>query len=488
MRLVAHVALLAVLLSGARAAPSPPSPAATFRFSPRPNRARDIHWRAFGPEAFAAARAAHRPLFLSLSAVWCHWCHVMDETTFSDARVIALINDRFIPLRVDADQHPDVERRYLLGGWPTVAVLTPSGAIIDGGTYLPPDRFLALADAAARTFAGGGRALAAQLARFHRGDDTPPPGGPDPALPAMLVESTVRALTTSADLQFGGFGADQKFPDAPAVRLLLAVGERALARQALDGILHLEDPIAGGFFRYAMQRDWTHPHYEKLLSTHAELLARFARAARLLDEPRYRDAAVRTARWLRATLFDERSGALWASQDADERYYTLDAAARAKSEAPFIDRTLLADRACLAIAALATAARDLDRPELARFARAATRALPSPLVHAPGVPAQLGDYAECALAALALDDAPRARALVAAAAPLHAPDGAYYDTVATAPLTTRRRPAVENARLALALLRLGERAHAQRLIAAVAAPIPEVALAVEESGAAPSGR
>jgi uncharacterized protein YyaL (SSP411 family) len=481
MRLVAHVTLLTTLLTCGRALASPAAPATAtpFRFSPRPNRAREIHWRAFGAEAFATARATHRPLLLSLSAIWCHWCHVMDETTFSDARVITLLNERFVPLRVDADQHPDVERRYLLGGWPTVAVLTPTGEIVDGGTYLAPDRFLALADAAARTFATGGSALAAQLARFPHGDDAPAPHAPTPD--PTLVESTLHALTSSADLQFGGFGAGQKFPDAPAVRLLLVVGERDLARQTLDGILHLEDPVVGGFFRYAMQRDWTHPHYEKLLATNAELLALFARAARLLDEPRYHAAALRTAGWLRATLYDEHSGALWASQDADERYYSLDAAARSHTPAPYIDRTLLADRACLAIAALASAAHDLDRPELLRFARAATRALPSPLMHAPAVPAQLADYAECSLAALALGDVARARALVAAAAPLAAPDGAYYDTLPRPPLTTRRRPAVENARLATALTRFGERAQARRILAAVAAPIPEVALAVDEA-------
>jgi uncharacterized protein YyaL (SSP411 family) len=476
MRLVAHVALLLALLIAPAPAAPPPSP---FRFSPRPNRAHEIRWRAWGPDAFATARAAHKPLLLSLSAIWCHWCHVMDETTLSDARVITLINERFIPLRVDADQHPDVERRYILGGWPTIAVLTPEGEIIDGSTYMPPDRLLELADAAARAFATGGPTLAAQLARFHRRDDGAAGTTPGTTVDPTLVESTVRALTTSADLQFGGFGAGQKFPDAPAVRLLLVVGERDVARQALDGILRLEDRVARGFFRYAMQRDWSHPHYEKLLSTNAELLALFADAARLLGEPRYRDAALRTAEWIRATLYDARSGALHASQDADERYYTLDAAARARTAAPYIDRTLLADRACLAIASLAGAARALKQPELLRLARAAGRALPSPLTHAPGVPAQLADYAECALAAIAVEDTPRARLLLAAAAPLRAPDGAYFDAPAS-PLLTRRRPASENARVALAFARLGDRTQATRILAAVATPIPEVALAVEE--------
>ena len=405
----------------------------------------------------------------------------MDETTLSDPRVIAMLNDRFIALRVDADQHPDVERRYILGGWPTVAFLTPEGEIIDGGTYVPPENFLALADESARAFAAGGTTLSAHLQRFARGDDRESATAtPDATLDATLVETTARALERAADLQYGGAGAGQKFPDAPAVQLLLAVGERDLARRFLDGVLHLEDPIAGGFYRYAMQRDWSHPHYEKMLGTNAELLALFAHAGKLLDDARYRQAALRTASWLRATLYDEKSGALWASQDADERYYTLDAAARSHETAPFIDRTLLADRACKTIASLAAAARDLDHPELLRFARDAARALPSPLVHAPGVAAQLGDYAECALAAIALGDVKKARSLVAAAAPLRAPDGVYFDAPLAPPLTTRRRPAIENAHLASALLQLGDRQAARKILTAIASPVPEIALIVND--------
>jgi uncharacterized protein YyaL (SSP411 family) len=330
-----------------------------------------------------------------------------------------------------------------------------------------------MAERAAQLYATGGAALAAQLGRFARSDDAPAS-----SIDPMLVENTVRALTATADLSYGGFGANQKFPDAPAVQLLLAVGERDLARQALDGILRLEDRVAGGFFRYATERDWSHPHYEKMLAGNAELLTLFAHAGVLYDEPRYREAALRTAKWLRATLFDEKSGALSASQDADEHYYALDAAARAKTTAPYIDRTLLADRACLAIASLATAGRELHHPELADFARRAWRAIPNPLVHARGVPAQLGDYAECALAALAVDDRARARALVAAAATLRAPDGGYYDANVKPPLMTRRRPPVDNAHLALAQAQLGDQAAARKTLASVAFVMPEIALAL----------
>ena len=111
----------------------------TFRFSPRPNRASDIGWRDWGEKAFQEAQVADKPILLAISAVWCHWCHVMDETSYSDPEVIRTINERYVPIRVDNDERPDVNRRYNMGGWPTTAFLTPDGEIVHGGTYIPPD-------------------------------------------------------------------------------------------------------------------------------------------------------------------------------------------------------------------------------------------------------------------------------------------------------------------------------------------------------------
>ncbi|HEX6065098.1 MAG TPA: DUF255 domain-containing protein, partial [Longimicrobiales bacterium] len=116
-----------------------------FRFSPRPNRAHEIQWRSWGAKAFAEAAAANRPVLLNLTAVWCHWCHLMDETTYSDPALISLINDNFLPIRVDADKHPHVQDRYIAGGWPTNAFLTPTGEVLWSGTYVPPEEFSSVA-------------------------------------------------------------------------------------------------------------------------------------------------------------------------------------------------------------------------------------------------------------------------------------------------------------------------------------------------------
>src|ERR1700677_4833730 len=113
-----------------------------FHFSPRENRAHEIGWLPWGSDAFARAAAEDKPILLGISAVWCHWCHVMDETTYSDQRVIDLIRERFVPVRVDNDQRPDVNARYNMGGWPTTVFLSPSGEILTGATYIPPNDFV----------------------------------------------------------------------------------------------------------------------------------------------------------------------------------------------------------------------------------------------------------------------------------------------------------------------------------------------------------
>ena len=118
-----------------------------FHFSPRPNHANEINWRTWSEGAFEEAGKLDRPILLSISAVWCHWCHVMDETTYSNRGVIDLINGEYVPIRVDNDLRPDINQRYNMGGWPTTAFLTSSGEILTGATYLPPDQ---MADALAK--------------------------------------------------------------------------------------------------------------------------------------------------------------------------------------------------------------------------------------------------------------------------------------------------------------------------------------------------
>jgi uncharacterized protein YyaL (SSP411 family) len=370
---------------------------------------------------------------LSLSAIWCHWCHVLDETSLSDPRIIARLNRDFIPVRVDADQHPEVERRYILGGWPTVAVLTPDGEIVDGGTYTPPDELLRLLDDALAALKGP--ELAQKLARFQH--SAPPLPAP---IAADAVENVTRLLTGAIDSQYGGFGHGAKFPQADAVELLLVVGERELAKQTLDAMLALEDPVEGGFYRYATRSDWSHPHYEKMLAVNAELIALYAKAAKLLEEPKYLAAAKRASAYVRKNLFDERTGDLWASQDADENYYTGE-----RKKAPYIDRTLLVDRAAMMIYAWELLG------ELEPANKAAARILKLQMSdglfrHGEGLRPQLADQAYAARALSTLDETAGRRSIAAAEKRWTAPSGALFDgdELPEGRLKYREQPLVEN--------------------------------------------
>ena len=115
-----------------------------IRFSPNPNEAHRIEWLPWGSASFEKAQNEDKPVLLSISAAWCHWCHVMDETTYSDPDVQSLLSTGFIAVRVDNDHRPDINARYNVGGWPTTAFLTPHGGLIGGATYLPSDQFIAM--------------------------------------------------------------------------------------------------------------------------------------------------------------------------------------------------------------------------------------------------------------------------------------------------------------------------------------------------------
>src|SRR2546425_7713248 len=191
-----------------------------FHFSPRPNRAGEIRWRGWSEGAFEDARKLDRPILLSISAVWCHWCHVMDETTYSDAGVIDLINREYVPIRVDNDLRPDINQRYNMGGWPTTAFLTPSGEILTGATYLPADQ---MADALAR-ISGYYRAHRPEIAnrvlegRKRAGSAAARSAG---ELDSAQVEAILGAVENAYDAEYGGFGSAPKFPQTDAIHLLL---------------------------------------------------------------------------------------------------------------------------------------------------------------------------------------------------------------------------------------------------------------------------
>ena len=331
----------------------------TFRFSPRPNRAGEIAWRRWGADAFAEATAADKPVLLSISAVWCHWCHVMDETSYSDPEVIRLVNERYVPVRVDNDERPDVNRRYNMGGWPTTAFLTPTGEIVHGGTYVPPDAMRSYLAQVSDLWRSRRDELVSRLAEVREKEQearTAKPGD----LSWDIVDTVGSLIRGQYDPQFGGFGREPKFPQPKILRFLIdehrrfgypelaTMLHRTLAAMAGGGMY---DHVEGGFFRYSTTRQWEIPHYEKMLEDNTELLAVYAEAHRSFPNAGY-DRIVRDViRWMDATLWRDDVKAFAGSQDADEHYYTLDADERAKHGAPFVDRTIYSSWNALAASA-----------------------------------------------------------------------------------------------------------------------------------------
>jgi uncharacterized protein YyaL (SSP411 family) len=335
-----------------------------FHFSPRPNRAHEIGWRPWGPDAFAEAEAAQKPILLSLSAVWCHWCHVMDETTYSDPVVQSLIRDHFIPVRVDNDQRPDINLRYNMGGWPTTAFLTPWGDVITGATYVPPDAMRNLLQQVLQYWQANREQLPRHVAPAERLDPTPGPAAPDPA----GVNDVMQAIAAQFDRAYGGLGVAPKFPQVDVWELCLSrwllAGDGASAGMAvrtLDAMAGsaLFDPVAGGFFRYSTTREWTVPHFEKLLDDNARLLRLYLHALQITGDPFYANVARQIVGWMRQALLQP-DGLFGGSQDADEAYYRLGPEERAQRPAPYVDPTAFAGPNAAAVSGLLLAAGLLD--------------------------------------------------------------------------------------------------------------------------------
>ena len=332
----------------------------SFRFSPRPNRAAEVGWRPWGEKAFQEARDANKPVLLAISAVWCHWCHVMDETSYSDPEVIRLINERYVPIRVDNDERPDVNRRYNMGGWPSTVFLTPDGEIVHGGTYVPPDAMRSYLPQVADLWATQRSELAQRVAELReKENETRSPKSGD--LSFQIVDQVGSLVRGQYDPQFGGFGREPKFPQPRLLRFLLDE-HRRFGYPEIATMLHrtlgamagggMYDHVEGGFFRYSTTRQWEIPHYEKMLEDNAELLAIYAEAHRSFPAAGYDRVARDVIRWMDATLW-QKDKQLWAgSQDADEHYYTIDSAdERAKHNAPFVDPTAYAGWNALAASA-----------------------------------------------------------------------------------------------------------------------------------------
>lgn len=304
-----------------------------------------IQWHEWGEEAFATARRENKPILLDIGAVWCHWCHVMDRESYDDAETAQIVNERFIAIKVDRDERPDIDSRYQIavssisgqGGWPLTAFLTPDGKPFYGGTYFPPNDhygrpsfrrvLLSISDAfrekhgdvleQSRLVEG---ALAHAESHMGRSGDFSP----------SVIDEIVQAALKMFDSRNGGFGDAPKFPHPAMLDLLIDQyaqnhGERlreafvmTLEKMARGGVY---DQLAGGFHRYSVDERWIVPHFEKMCYDNSELLKTYVHGYQATGSEFFADMARDIIRWVDEWLSDREHGGFYASQDAD---YSMD--------------------------------------------------------------------------------------------------------------------------------------------------------------------
>ena len=319
----------------------------------RQHEANPVHWWPWCPEAFAEAKAKDKPVLVSVGYSSCHWCHVMARESFEQPWIADLMNQHFVCIKVDREERPEVDKLMMdavqmiqgHGGWPLNCFCLPDGRPFFGGTYFPPeDRghsqvpwpqlLMRVSDFYHRNkseLAANADAIAQNLTHLTRAPDA---DGSAPT-PNDLVNAA-RRICEQHDDTFGGFGAAPKFPAPHTLNFLLGLrgadaveADRALASR-IDAVLTISlgsmargglfDQVGGGFHRYCVDRDWTVPHFEKMLYDNAQLLGTYAEAWARYRDPLYADVCVETVRWLLREMRTA-NGLFAASLDADTDHH-----------------------------------------------------------------------------------------------------------------------------------------------------------------------
>jgi len=314
-----------------------------------------ISWRGWSDDDFVQARAEKRFVLLDLEAVWCHWCHVMDETTYQDPRVRQLIGQRYVAVRVDQDADPALAARYQDYGWPATVVLAADGSeIVKRRGYLSPEAMASLLAAIIKDPSPGPSVVAEEKVQ--------------PARSAFLDPQARKALMAtyfeSYDGEYAGWGSVQKFIDADSLELALthakeAPKEAAMARSTLVAATALIDPVWGGVFQYSDARDWKSPHFEKIISFQTQYVRMYAAGFRVLGDAAFLTAAQSIDRYVEQFLTSA-EGVVYVSQDADvdakltgHVFYALSDAERRRQPNPHIDTHVYARENGWEITALA---------------------------------------------------------------------------------------------------------------------------------------
>ena len=393
-----------------------------------------VDWYPWGEEALARARDEDTPILLSIGYAG---CHVMERESFEDPVTATLMNDRFVCVKVDREERPDLDGVYMdavvamtgHGGWPLTVFLTPEGEPFLGGTYFPPEPrhglpslkqvLLAVSDLYRERRADVTRRTQTLVEALEQAASTGPSAEP---LTESLLFRAVRGLEELVDPEWGGFGRAPKFPPASAIELLLRRGAVEPAEATLDGMAAggMYDVVGGGFHRYSVDGQWLVPHFEKMLYDNALLVPAYLHGWLVTGKERYREVVEATVEYLLRELRLSEGG-FASSQDADTDgveglTYTwvpgegapeellkpfedgrfvvrgeLDPETRARllelrsaRPQPALDDKAIASWNGLTLAALAEAGRRLSRPDLVETGRALAGVLLGPLSDAEG--------------------------------------------------------------------------------------------------------
>jgi uncharacterized protein YyaL (SSP411 family) len=304
-----------------------------------------VDWYPFSDEAFRRARDENKPILLSIGYSACHWCHVMAHESFEDEETARLMNERYVPVKVDREEMPDVDQIYQQalqlqgehGGWPLTMFLTPDGTPFYGGTYFPKrdsfgrPSFKRILTALSDAFHKDVPAIQSNAQQFREGLQHLATHGRARGEEKLLADTTERAaakLLLNVDRREGGFGGAPKFPNPKAFELMLRAYRRAddseapellqavtrtLVKMAAGGIY---DQIGGGFARYSTDGVWLVPHFEKMLYDNAQLLVLYAEAWQVTREPMFERICVETHAWIEREMRAP-GGGLYTALDAD---------------------------------------------------------------------------------------------------------------------------------------------------------------------------
>jgi uncharacterized protein YyaL (SSP411 family) len=302
-----------------------------------------VDWYPWGNGAFAKARAEDKPIFLSIGYSTCHWCHVMERESFENARIAALLNENFIPVKVDREERPDIDEIYMKatqlvtgGGWPNSVWLTPEGRPWFAGTYFPPEDvsgrsgfrtvLLSLTEywqTRRQEVETQAEQIMAAMERMSSAESFIGTG----KLSSLLIERSIESLRESFDSGWGGFGSAPKFPPHGSLNLIfdqyrrtgdqsdLGMALETLRRMAAGGI---HDHLGGGFHRYSTDARWLAPHFEKMLYDNAQLGRAYVDASLISGDEEFRSAAAGIYDWILREMTDsEGGGGFYSAIDAD---------------------------------------------------------------------------------------------------------------------------------------------------------------------------